>query len=64
MEGWEFWNGKYVFIKLKNGRQYSGTIIDVDLSAKPIIFISIIDKFDKRIMFAQSEIEMLKEEVE
>ena len=64
MEGWEFWNGKYVFIKLKNGRQYSGTIIDVDLSAKPIIFITILDKFDKHIMFAQSEIEILKEEVE
>ncbi len=63
MEGWKYWDGKKVFIILKNKRHYSGTIIDVDLSAKPIVFISIIDKFGKRVTFAQSEIDVMQEEV-
>lgn len=59
MEGW---NGKHVFIRLKNGRVYSGTIIEVDTSAKPLIFISIIDKFGKNVMICQSEIDVMQEE--
>ena len=62
MEGWNYWNGKKVFIILKNRRQYSGEVVDVDLSAKPIIFISIIDKFNNRVTFAQSEIDVMQEE--
>ncbi len=60
--GWEFWKGKHVFIKLKSGRVYSGDVIKIDLDSKPLIFITIIDKFGSRIMFAQSEIDVLKEE--
>ena len=61
-KGWDFWNGKHVFIRLKNGRVYSGDIIDIDFDAKPLIFITIIDKFGSRIMFSQSEIDVMKEE--
>ncbi len=64
MDGWTHWNGKKVFIILKNRRQYSGTIINVDLSAKPIIFLTILDKFGNNIMFAQSEIDVMQEEKE
>ena len=60
--GWDFWNGKYVFIRLKSGRVYSGEIINIDLDSKPLIFITINDKFGARIMFAQSEIDVMKEE--
>ncbi len=64
MEGWNYWDGKKVFIILKSGRKYTGKIIEVDFSAKPIIFISIIDKFDQRVTFAQSEIDVMQEERE
>ena len=62
MEGWKYWEGKKVFIILKNRRNYSGEIVEVDVDAKPIIFISIIDKFGQRVTFAQSEIDVMQEE--
>jgi len=65
MEGWSFWKGKKVFIRTKSNRQYSGKVIDVDdTSAKPLIWIVIIDKFGKRVQFVQSEIIEIKEEGE
>lgn len=62
MEGWKGWLNKKVFIILRNKRQYSGIIIEVDISSPPLIFISILDKFDNRITFVQSEIEVMQEE--
>jgi len=62
MEGWKYWEGKKVFIILKNKRQYTGKIIEVDNSNKTTTFISIIDKYNNRITFANSEIELIQEE--
>ena len=54
--------GKNVYIILKNKRNYQGEVISVDESASPLIFISIIDKFQNRITFVHSEIEVIQEE--
>ena len=62
MDGWRYWDGRKVFLRLKNGRVYSGKIDRVDDSDKTIIFISMIDKFSKKITFVVSEILEIKEE--
>jgi len=62
MEGWNYWMDKKVFIILKNNRNYSGTIINVDDKSHPLIWITILDKFNKRITFVHSEIEVIQEE--
>ena len=59
---WKGWEGKYIFIRLRNGRVYSGDVTSVDDSAKPLVFLTITDKFDKEITFAISEIVQIKEE--
>jgi hypothetical protein len=62
MEGWKYYEGKKVFLILKNERQYSGYVLNVDDSNEFLIWLSIIDKFDKRITFCASEIELIQEE--
>ena len=62
MVGWEIWKGKKVFIILKNRRTYQGEVVDVDTRSYPLVFISIIDKFNNRISFSQSEIDVMQEE--
>ena len=64
MEGWNYWLERKVFIILKNKRQYSGVVIGIDIKSTPIIFITIIDKFQNRITFTHSEIELIQEEKE
>lgn len=64
MEGWKYFEGKKVYLVLKNNRQYAGEVIDVDDSSMPLIWITILDKFGKRITFVHSEIEMIQEEGE
>jgi hypothetical protein len=59
---WNDWLGKYVFVQLQKGGVYSGKVIDVDDSSKPLIFITILDKFNKQVMFVQSEILKIVEE--
>ena len=58
---WKYWNDKNIFVKLKSGAVYSGKVIDVDVSID-LVWITIIDKFDKRVTFVHSEIEKIKEE--
>ena len=63
MAGWMDWLGKKVFINSRNSSHpYTGIVTDVDDSAKPLIFISIKDKFDKKVTFVSSEILMIKED--
>ena len=61
---WKDWLGKHVFVQLFKGGVYSGKIIDIDESAKPLIFITIIDKYGMKVMFVQSEILKIAEEEE
>ena len=66
MVGWKEWLGKKVFIISKNSSHpYEGKVIEVDdTSAKPLIWITIIDKYNKRVTFVHSEILSIKEEEE
>jgi small nuclear ribonucleoprotein (snRNP)-like protein len=58
-EGWIKLINKPVFIKLKTGRQYSGKIKNIDK-----LFIDIVDKNNKNVSFAISEIAIVQEEEE
>ena len=61
MEGWKYWEGREVYIILKNKRTYSGNVLSVDV--QPILtWITLNDKFDKRITFSIEEIEVIQEE--
>lgn len=62
-EGWSYWIDKRVFILLKNHRQYSGKIINVDVTPA-LVWITILDKYNQRVTFVQSEIEVMQEERE
>ena len=62
MSIWMSLVGKKVFIRLNKGRVYSGIIKSVDTSSKPLIFISLIDKFNHSITILHSEILEIKEE--
>ncbi|HMA69251.1 MAG TPA: hypothetical protein VKN74_05220 [Candidatus Mcinerneyibacterium sp.] len=64
---WSEWIGKRIFVQLKSKAVYSGKVIDLDISSEEttgLIFITILDKFGKRVMFVNSEINKLKEEEE
>jgi small nuclear ribonucleoprotein (snRNP)-like protein len=58
------WKNKPVFVQLKSGRRYSGRIKSIDNAGNGLIFILFIDKFKQRILFAESEIEVIEEERE
>ena len=64
MVGWNYWIGKKVYIVLKNKKYYQGKVIDVDDSSPPLIWITILDKFENRVIFVHSEIEVMQEEEE
>ena len=66
MAGWSEWLGKRVFIISKNSSHpYQGKVIEVDeISGKPLVWITIIDKYNHRVTFVQSEILTIKEEEE
>jgi len=64
MEGWTYWEGKQVFIILKNSRRYQGTVLEIDTSALPIVWMILNDKFNKRITFSVEEIDVIQEEGE
>ena len=55
------WLNKSVYVQLKSGRNYSGKIVEVDEAVNGV-FITIIDKFGKRVVFMNSEIKVLEEE--
>ena len=60
-EGWKDWEGKRVFIILKNKRVYTGEVIEVE-GDYPLCWITINDKFNQKIGFCTEEIEVIQEE--
>lgn len=63
VEGWKIWEGKKVFIILKNKRQYQGEVLEVEINnTSSNCFITILDKFGNRISFVNTEIELIQEE--
>lgn len=61
---WLDWFGKYVFIQLRSGGYYTGTIIDIDETSKPLVFITLLDKYNKKVTFVNSEIIKIVQEEE
>ena len=63
MEGWKEWIGKKVYIETRSHRKYSGKVIKIDAQEYPfLVWITLIDKFDKKITFVHSEINLIQEE--
>lgn len=63
MVGWNYYLDKRVWIVLKNKKEYTGKVIDVDSSSSNILtWMTILDKFNKRITFCTEEIDIMKEE--
>ena len=61
---WKSFEGRKVYIVLKNTRQYSGVVTHVDDAGNGLIFIEILDKFGKSVIFAAGEISNIEEEEE
>lgn len=61
MEGFKEYDGRRVFIKLKNGREYSGQIYSVELKGS-VSLIKLKDKYGKNVGFYDSEISVIEEE--
>ena len=63
MEGWNYWRDKNVFLRTKNNRVYSGKVLSVEQNkGSPLIWITLFDKYHKRVTFVQTEIIEIKEE--
>jgi small nuclear ribonucleoprotein (snRNP)-like protein len=63
MDGWKKWEGKKVFIILKNDRQYQGVVIEVEINHKTsLAWITIRDKYNNSIGFNVEEIKLIQEE--
>lgn len=61
MDGWQEFVKKKVYVKLKNGREYSGTLLKIsDKGSCSIVLI--LDKFGQKVGFYDSEIEVLQEQ--
>ena len=54
------WEGKKVFVKLKSGGIYNGLILEITESGGLFWFL-INDKFGNKVMFVNTEIEILEE---
>ena len=62
MDGWKRYDGKKVFLRLRNGRVYSGVVQSVENNPNGLTWITIIDKFGKPVTIVNSEIVEIKEE--
>jgi len=51
---------KQIFVKLRNGDVLNGMVMEVDDSVKPLIWITILDKFDQQVTIVHSEIVKLE----
>ena len=61
MDGWKIWEGKKVFLILKNKRTYSGIIQNVE-EREHFTWITLKDKFGGLLTFNSEEISLIEEE--
>ena len=59
---WNIWVKKKVFIRLNNKKVFSGIIIDVFSTNELLVWITLIDKYKKRVTILHTEIVEIKEE--
>jgi len=64
MVDWKDWINKKVFIRTIHGKVYSGIVQDIDENSPPLIWITIIDKYNQIVQIVQSEIAEIKEDGE
>jgi ribosomal protein S4E len=66
MDGiWKYYEGKRVYIILKNKRNYQGTVVEIETTeGSPLTWMIVIDKFGNRITFCTDEIDVIQEEKE
>lgn len=62
MDGIKGYLGKRVYIITRGQRNYSGVVIEVDDRDNKLVFLTIIDKFNKKVTFLASELAEIKEE--
>ena len=53
--------GKRVWVILNNNYEYNGDVSKIDEAGNGLIFIHLIDKFGKLVMFASGEIKLIQE---
>jgi hypothetical protein len=58
---WKDMMGKTIFVKLKSGYQYSGVVSEIADTGDGFIWVHIIDKFNKLVVFLTTEIVELVE---
>ena len=61
---WVEWIGKRIFVKLKSGDVYSGIVLNIENDGEDNAYLSMIDKFNAKVMFLTSEIIKIREEEE
>ena len=65
MVGWKDWQGKKIFLRTKNSSHpYTGKVIEVSPEDRPIIWMTIVDRYSKLVTFSVNEILEIKEEDE
>jgi small nuclear ribonucleoprotein (snRNP)-like protein len=53
--------GKEILVVLKNGRKYSGKIIEIADTGDGLIFVTLLDKYKLHVCFTAGEIDVLEE---
>ena len=61
---WKRYVGKKVYVILKSGRNYSGTIEEVEDAGNGIVWLSLIDFKNHLVTIGTGEIKMIQEEEE
>lgn len=61
MEGFKEYEGRRVYVKLKNGREYSGEVYAVENKGS-VSLIKLKDKYGKNVGFYDTEISVIEEE--
>ena len=63
MVGWDYWLDKKVFLTSSSIKHpFEGKVIDVEEISSELIYIIILDKYNKRVRFNTSDILVIKEE--
>lgn len=63
MVDWKHWLDKKVYVETRSGRIYTGEITEVDDSKLPLIWITLIDKYNKEVTLVHSEITIIREDL-
>ena len=63
MEGWKRFEGKKIYVVLKNNRRYSGKVLEIE-GENGNTFIIIKDKFGSIVSFNVRDVDVLEEERE